>query len=71
MLTEWHVTPDYVVANWTEELLELMLDKLIERKKREVAAIRGHSVDQEPTGDNVISDQAFFNAAGIKVKHGD
>jgi len=34
MMTEWHVTPDYIVNNWTDELLDLMIDKLVERKKQ-------------------------------------
>ena len=33
-MTEWHVTPDYIVNNWTDELLDLMIDKLVERKKQ-------------------------------------
>jgi len=41
LLTEWHITPDYIVNNWTDELLELMLEKLIERKKKESDAIKG------------------------------
>ena len=34
-MAEWHITPDYIVNNWTEELLNLMIDKLTERKERE------------------------------------
>ena len=34
-MAEWHVTPDYIVNNWTDELLNLMIEKLSERKKRE------------------------------------
>ena len=34
MLLEWHVTPDYIVNNWTEELLELMVGKLAERRNK-------------------------------------
>ena len=34
-MTEWHITPDYIVNNWTDELLDLMVEKLVERKKRE------------------------------------
>lgn len=35
MMREWHVTPDYIANNWTEELITLMLEKLVERKERE------------------------------------
>jgi len=49
-----------------------MVDKLIERKKREVAAIKGQgSGYYESTGKQVVSDQAFFNQAGIKVEKKD
>ena len=34
-MAEWHVTPDYIVNNWTEELLDLMMEKLAERWERE------------------------------------
>ena len=34
-MSEWHVTPDYIVNNWTDELLNLMVEKLVERKKQE------------------------------------
>lgn len=38
MMAEWHITPDYIVNNWTDELLNLMVDKMVERKKREQPA---------------------------------
>lgn len=34
-MAEWHTTPDYIVNNWTDELLNLMIEKLVERKERE------------------------------------
>ena len=34
-MTEWSITPDYIINNWTDELFELMVDKLVERKKKE------------------------------------
>ncbi len=38
-MVEWHVTPDYIVNNWTDELFDLMMEKLIERKGREVEGL--------------------------------
>ncbi len=35
------MTPDYIVNNWTEELLNLMVEKLAERKRQERDAIKG------------------------------
>ena len=62
-MTEWHVTPDYIVNNWTDELFDLMVEKFIERKKREI----------KPSSE--ISDDAklAMMGDGIKVikKHGD
>jgi hypothetical protein len=46
-------------------MFSLMVDKLIERKERETAAIEG----RHPSG-RVISDEQFFREAGIKVNHG-
>ena len=30
-MTEWHTTPDYIINNWTDELLNLMIRKHVER----------------------------------------
>jgi len=51
-MTEWHLPPDYIVNNWTDELLDLMIEKLVERKQREIQTVspsssgdsRGHTV---------------------------
>lgn len=64
MLAEWHLAPDYILNNWTDEMLTLMVEKMVERKQREAAAIEGRSPE------NVVSDDQFFREAGIKViKH--
>jgi len=42
-MAEWHLSPDYIVNNWTDELLDLMVEKLVERKQREAQAISGDS----------------------------
>lgn len=49
---EWHVTPEYINENWTEELLTLMfmkrkvrIDKLLAATKRSVGAA---PVEYEP-----------------------
>ena len=44
-------------------MFDLMVEKLAERKKREVEAMKGHS-------GRVISDEQFFREAGIKVNRG-
>ncbi len=65
-MAEWHVTPDYIVNNWTDEEFNLYVEKLVERKERELRAMqRG----DEPTQ---VSEDAFLSAASnlIEVKHG-
>ena len=66
-MTEWHVTPDYIVNNWTDELFDLMVEKLIERKDKG----RG----TPPPKDNSVSPEtlAAMSNGMIKVekKHGD
>ena len=61
MLSEWHITPDYIVNNWTDELLDLMLVKLAERKK------------EKPKPDSAVSAEmlAAHSHGMIEVKHGD
>ena len=70
LLAEWHITPDYIVANWTEELLNLMVEKLIERKKQEAVAVQEHRSPGHMTGggDQIVSDKALFNQLGSKMK---
>ena len=52
--------PDYILGNWTDEMLELMIEKLVERKKREAEAISGRQKHKVP-------DDQLFREAGIKV----
>jgi hypothetical protein len=66
LLCEWHLTPDYILANWTDELFNLMVDKLVDRKERETAAMRGTS--REHSTDNKVSDLSLFAQAGNLIK---
>ena len=38
-MTERHVTPDYIINHWTDELFDLMVEKLVERKNRETDTV--------------------------------
>jgi len=72
-MSEWHVTPDYIVNNWTDELLNLMVEKLVERRKREIGAVESKVGRLKPT-DTKVSDETLFAQLGKKikvVKHGD
>ena len=55
MMVEWHVTPDYIVNHWTEELLNLMIEKMMERKQ---AGLKESKPAQ--------SEELLFSRAGIK-----
>lgn len=72
-MAEWHITPDYIINNWTDELLDLMCEKLAERKKREMNAIKGKAQDipNLSPGTEVVNDIELFRRMGIKVKYGD
>ncbi len=32
-MVEWHLTPEYIIANWTDEKFSLLIEKLASRKK--------------------------------------
>jgi len=65
LLAEWHITPDYIVSNWTDELLELMVKKLTDRKQREMGAVE-HIKPQ--SNNKVVSDETLFGQLGKKIK---
>jgi hypothetical protein len=48
------------MSNWTNEEMNLMVAKLVERKNRETATFGSRSV--------VVSDEQFFKQAGINYK---
>ena len=59
---EWHTTPDYIVNNWTDELFELMVVKMVERKKRETDAMN------KASGKKTYSDGSGLKQMGSMVK---
>ncbi len=54
-MTEWHVTPDYIINNWTNELLDLMVGKLMERLDRRESRIQ----ENVPSSDENVSEELF------------
>ncbi|MBU2249731.1 MAG: hypothetical protein KKD77_23495 [Gammaproteobacteria bacterium] len=70
-MAEWHVTPDYITNNWTEELLELMVSKLVDRQKRQSGAIEGAQEGHRVApvqNDRVVKDTELFRILGRKLK---
>ena len=57
-MVEWHTTPDYIVNNWTDELLNLMIEKLVERKQKET----------QPRQSGKVSDKLLFAQAKNLIK---
>ena len=64
-MAEWGVTPDYIVNNWDEDLLDLMIDRLNQRKQREQEAIQGRSRN---LGKTMVSDTELFSQLGGAIK---
>jgi len=62
-LCEWGLTPEYIISNWTDEEFALMIEKLNERKQREVDAVQGRRVG------HTIDDQELFRRMGPSVKY--
>ncbi len=73
MLAEWGLTPEYIVNNWTEELLNLMMQKLAERKglSSNGAGDRGR-VGSQSSRKNMVSVESLVASSNgmIEVKHG-
>ena len=71
-MVEWHITPDYIVNNWTDELLDLMIEKMVERANR-VASSSG-SEGNSPARARTLSPNAAvkrfheLGTMGSKVK---
>jgi hypothetical protein len=69
-MVEWHVTPDYLTTHWTEELLRLMVEKLVARKSVKPPPVTGQASKSK---DRMVSDEELFGMLGSKfhrVKHG-
>ena len=64
-MAEWQVTPDYIVNNWTDELLELMTEKLVERKLRE-SGDKGEA-ETQTSSDRSVDALAAMSNGMIKV----
>lgn len=66
-MVEWHLPLDYIMNNWTDELLDLMMEKLVERKEREVQTIQPKSLPGDPGG-HKVPDNILFARAGNLIK---
>ena len=62
-MSEWHIPPDYINNNWTDELLKLMIEELCKRKDKERQMISDHKENSQ-----LVSDKELFNQLGNKIK---
>ena len=60
-MTEWHVTPDYIVTHWTDELLDLMIKKRKERYDRE-------QVREVTSGQRLVPEEVLFAQGKNMIK---
>jgi len=60
---DWHLTPEYIVNNWTDEELNLMIEKLSERYERQKPPdVAGLGTDTP------VSQETLFAEIGDKFK---
>lgn len=65
-MVAWHVTPDYIVTHWTDELLDLMVEKLVERKERETP--NADTPRGEPLGKHAVSPESLAAMSNDMIK---
>jgi len=58
------------VNNWTDELLDLMVEKLVERKQRETSALKTTS-PEKPVESEELFKARTSNLIKWETKHGD
>jgi len=64
-MSEWHVTPEYILEHWTEAKLLLMFTKRNERLRAINDALR--DPEERPAPKRVSADQLFSEfGSGIK-----
>lgn len=63
LLAKWYLPPDYIIDNWTDEILQLMTEKFMKR----IETIQKELPSGLYEGVRTVSDIALFNQLGIKV----
>ena len=62
-MKDWHVTPDYIVTHWNDELLDLMIKKRKERYDREAG--KGREVT---SGQRLVPEEVLFAQGKNMIK---
>jgi hypothetical protein len=68
-MCEWHVTPDYIINNWSDEELNLMIKSMNKRLKKREGGKPPQSKPVLGMVPNSNSEEAFFINARNLVKH--
>lgn len=61
MLSEWHLSPDDILENWTDERLDVFWTKRNERMERMRLALEGLT-EERAEQPRYVSNQEFFTA---------
>ncbi len=61
-MVEWHIPFDHILTHWTDEQLDVMVEKLLARKKRESGSPAAN------TDAGKVPDAALFQQAKNIVK---
>lgn len=63
-MAEWHLAPEYIIDNWSDEKLSLMVEKLTERKHRESRPVSTSSTG-DPGGHKIPASLLFAQASNL------
>ena len=64
LMAEWHVPPDHIAENWSDELFALMVKKFAKRREREREAIE----TPEKKGRTFVSSEELIERMGNNVE---
>ena len=64
LMAEWHVPPDHIAENWSDELFALMVAKLADRRERERKAIERPEQKEQ----NFVSSAELIERMGNNVE---
>lgn len=65
-MVEWGISPIDIVDTWTEEMMDLMIDKMIERKRRESKAWESTSSSAPKQDHKFVPIEEFARKLGRK-----
>lgn len=68
-MAEWHLTPEYILDNWTDEELNLMIEKLAERKNREYSPPASDGGVEQSVSLETLADMSHGNIKVVKKEN--